>query len=129
MLQDLGGNRLPSAPDLTIKVGFEYAFETSQLGTFTPRVQYFWQDETYYRVFNTDLDLDDTNQILDAKLTWQSPSEKLKVVLFANNVLDEDVIRRLTPIIGFGVGNNTPPQLQRQSTAPRTYGISMTIDY
>lgn len=129
LLQDLGGNRLPNAPDLTIKLGLEYEFELAGYGTVTPRVQYFWQDETYYRVFNTSLDRDDTHQIVDAKLTWQFADANLRVVLFVNNVFDEDMIRRLTPTVLFGQPGNTPPQLQRQSTAPRTAGISVSFTY
>lgn len=129
LLQDLSGNRLPNAPDLTIKLGFEYEFEMGAFGTVTPRVQYFWQDETYYRVFNTSLDRDDTHQIVDAKLTWQFADGQFRVVFFVNNVFDEDMIRRLTPTILFGVPGNTPPQLQRQSTAPRTAGISVYFTY
>ncbi len=129
LLQDLGGNRLPNAPDLTVKLGLEYEFQIGRYGTLTPRIQYFWQDETYYRVFNTDLDLDESRQILDAKLSWQLSDGMIRVVLFVNNLLDEDMIRRLTPIIGFGVPGNTPPQLQRQSTAPRTVGITVGVSY
>ena len=129
LLQDIGGNRLPNAPELTIRLGAEYAFELGSFGILTPRIQYFWQDETYYRVFNTDLDVDESRQILDAKVTWQSREGRLRLVAFVNNVLDEDMVRRLTPVIGFGVPGNQPPQLQRQTTAPRIYGLSMSVTY
>lgn len=49
---DYSGRELARAPELTLMLGLEYAFDLGRLGTLTPRAQYYWQDDTWYRAFN-----------------------------------------------------------------------------
>ena len=49
---DYSGQELSRAPELTLMLGGEYDFNLGRFGTLTPRVQHYWQDDTWYRSFN-----------------------------------------------------------------------------
>ena len=49
---DYSGNELTRSPKLQYSIGVEYEFYLGRFGTLTPRVQYYWQDDTWYRPFN-----------------------------------------------------------------------------
>ena len=59
------------------------------LGTLTPRVQYTWRDDTYFRAFNRDFDLQEAYHMTDAKLEWRSPEERWSAEVFVQNIEDE----------------------------------------
>ena len=49
---DWSGNELSRAPQWSFTLGAEYEIYLGRFGTLTPRVQYYWQDDTWYRPFN-----------------------------------------------------------------------------
>ena len=91
---DYSGNTLPRSPEWSVTLGAEYTFYLRDWGSLTPRVQYYWQDDTYYRAFNTPLDLQEKYHQTDLKLIWRSPSEQWEAELFVNN-LEDDMITSL----------------------------------
>jgi iron complex outermembrane receptor protein len=88
-LDDFTGNDLSRAPKWKITLAAEYEIPLGDYGSLTPRVQYTWQDDTYYRVFNRDIDLQDDYHLTDVKLIWRSPEETWEAELFVTNVEDE----------------------------------------
>ena len=46
------GNELTRSPKLQYSLGAEYDIYLGRYGTLTPRVQFYWQDDTWFRPFN-----------------------------------------------------------------------------
>jgi iron complex outermembrane receptor protein len=88
-LDDFSGNELSRAPRWTITVTGAYDVSLGRLGTLTPRVQYTWRDDTYFRAFNRDFDLQEAYHLTDAKLEWRSPEERWEAEIFVQNIEDE----------------------------------------
>ena len=49
---DYSGNELTRSPKLQYSIGVAYDIYLGRFGTLTPRVQYYWQDDTWFRPFN-----------------------------------------------------------------------------
>ena len=90
-LDDYSGNVLSRAPEWSLTLAAEYSFDLGSWGSLTPRVQYYWQDDTYYRAFNKPLDLQESYHLTDLRLTWTDPEERFSAELFVNN-LEDDLI-------------------------------------
>jgi iron complex outermembrane receptor protein len=88
-LDDFSGNELSRSPRLKYMLSGDYEIPLGRFGSLTPRVQYTWQDETYFRVFNRDFDRQEDYHLTDAKLTWTSPEERWSVETFVQNIEDE----------------------------------------
>ena len=50
--KNLGGNKLPNAPPFTVSFGAQYTLPISQDWAGTLRRDYYWQDNSWARVFN-----------------------------------------------------------------------------
>ncbi len=50
--KDLSGNQLPNAPPLTVSFGAQYSMPITPDWAGTFRVDYYWQDYSWARVFN-----------------------------------------------------------------------------
>ena len=49
---DYSGNELSRSPTLTYSIGAEYDLYLGRYGTLTPRIQFYWQDDTWFRPYN-----------------------------------------------------------------------------
>ncbi|MEZ5892468.1 MAG: TonB-dependent receptor [Parvularculaceae bacterium] len=90
--QDLSGNRLPGSPEFSFSVGAEYTFDTGAGMEITPRVDYYWQDDFYTRVFNTEGDKVKSWDVLNAQVTLRSTEGPWYVRVFMQNVLNDEQI-------------------------------------
>jgi iron complex outermembrane receptor protein len=88
-LFEFSGNDLSRAPEWKVTLWGEYEVPLGDWGTLTPRVQYTWQDDTYFRAFNQDFDLQDDFHQTDIKLIWRSPEGMWEAEAFVLNVEDE----------------------------------------
>ncbi len=118
--QNLEGNRLPGAPEFSFSVGAEYTLPIGGSMEVTPRVDYYWQDDFFTRVFNTDGDRVDSWDVMNAQVTLNSVDGPWYVRVFMQNVLNDEQI--------------TGQYLQDQSAGlitniflqePRRYGIAV----
>jgi iron complex outermembrane receptor protein len=50
--KELGGNKLPNAPPLTVSIGAQYTLPISEDWAGTLRGDYYWQDYSWARIFN-----------------------------------------------------------------------------
>lgn len=120
---DFGGNDASRSPKWTFSMGVEYDF-LSRWGTLTPRVQYYWQDETFYSGFNRPIDLQEKYHFTNVKLTWRSPDERYKVEAFVDNLEDDRVFQNL--VVGPAVLGS--PLLAWYGN-PRVWGIRAGFTY
>ncbi len=123
-LDDFGGRELSRAPRWKLNVSVEYDIPLGAWGTLTPRVQYAWQDETYFRIFNRSFDLQDDFHTTNLKLLYTSPEERWEAEVFVNNVEDDAIKQNI--LIGprtFG----SPPLAWYSE--PRFYGVRLRYRY
>lgn len=66
---DLDGNRLPNSPEFSVKIGAEYAFQLQRGLELTPRIDYYWQDSFFYRVYNSEQDKIPSWSVWNASMT------------------------------------------------------------
>jgi outer membrane receptor protein involved in Fe transport len=123
-LDDFSGNELSRAPRWKITLSGGYEIPLGRLGSLTPRVQYTWQDDTYFRAFNRDFDLQESYHLTDAKLEWQSPEERWSAEVFVQNIEDEAPKHNI--LIG-GRAFGSPPFAWYGP--PRFYGFQIGFKY
>jgi iron complex outermembrane receptor protein len=121
---DQSGNQLARSPEWRYQIGVEYSFPIGAWGSLTPRVEYFWQDDTYYRAYNTAFDLQEAYHKTDVKLMWTSPEEMWNAEVFVRNIENEDVIQNL--VVGSGAIGS--PALAYYAP-PRLYGFRVGFRY
>ncbi len=88
-LFDFSGNQLSRSPEWKFNVWAEYEIPLGRWGTLTPRIQYVWQDDTYFRAFNQSFDLQEDFHQTDAKLVWRSPEGRWEAEAFVLNIENE----------------------------------------
>ncbi len=117
---DLSGNSLRSAPDFSYSVAAQYQLDLANLGRLTLRGDYRWQDDVFYNQFEDPLIGEKSYGVLNARVTWLTANERLKVSLFAKNIADKEYFNNG---ITFGFGP------LRRIADPRTYGVELTVIY
>jgi outer membrane receptor protein involved in Fe transport len=123
-LDDFTGYELSRSPKWKATFSAEYEFPLGRFGALTPRVQYTWQDDTYFRVFNRGFDLQEDYHLTDVKLIWTSPEDRWAVEAFVQNI--EDDAPKQNILIGprqFG----SPPL--SWYGPPRFYGVQVGFKY
>ena len=92
--KNIGGNSIPFSPDTTLNIGAEYTFETvNDTGwNVVLRGDYYYQTETFSRVWNTPHDQLDSWDNLNIAVEFYNDQNGLAVELFGKNVLDEEAI-------------------------------------
>src|SRR5262249_3058688 len=66
-LDNLTGNQLSRSPKWKYTLSADYQIPMGRFGSLTPRVQYTWQDDTFFRAFNRDFDLQKAYHLTDLK--------------------------------------------------------------
>jgi iron complex outermembrane receptor protein len=123
-LDDFSGNDLSRSPKWKYTLSAEYEIPLGSFGSLTPRVQYTWQDDVYFRAFNQDFDLQEAYHLTNLKLIWTSPEQMWTVEAFVDNVEDEAAMQNI--LIG-PRGFGGPPFAWYNP--PRFYGIQVGFKY
>jgi iron complex outermembrane receptor protein len=123
-LDDFSGNDLSRAPEWKVTLSGEYEIPIGRWGSLTPRVQYSWNDDTYFRAFNQDFDLQEAYHQTDAKLIWTSPEQHWEAEVFVTNIEDEAPIQNLF----VGARSNGAPPVVWWGPA-RFYGFRVGFKY
>lgn len=126
---DFSGNQLSRSPEWKIRLALEYSFDLAGIGlgargSLTPRVQYYWQSESFYRAFNTETDRQSHYHQTDVKLTWRSPSESIYLEFFVDNLEDVEVFQNVL----VGDRSQGSPHIAWYDS-PRTWGIRAGFRY
>ncbi|GAB5457894.1 MAG: TonB-dependent receptor [Henriciella sp.] len=124
VVTDLAGNNLTRAPELKYNVGAQFMTDSFNGGEFTARVDYSWQDQIYFTVFNLNAASQDSYGTLKARATYRTADEKYSVSLFGDNLTDEEYFTNqiLT-------GTTYGAQFVGNLGAPQTFGIELTATY
>ena len=115
----LDGDILNRAPEFTTALTAQYDWPLADGGAVMARVDFYWQDDVYYRVQNIDRHQGDAFHTLDLRLMWTGAGDRWVIDLFAKNVTDEDNQRGLTVSDGLSTGSNSFVTYY----PPRTYGV------
>jgi len=90
--KELGGNKLPNAPPLTLSLGAQYTLPISSDWAATLRSDYYWQDYSWARVFN-DSPYDRLRGYTSVNLTLILTSQAgWQLMLYDKNVFNETAI-------------------------------------
>lgn len=116
---DLAGDTLNRAPEYTVALSAQYDFALDRIGNFTARVDYYWQDDVYYRLQNIPRHKADAFDTLDLRLVWTSNDGHWAVDAFMKNAGDEDNQRSLT--VNDGLSSGTASFVSYYP--PKTYGL------
>ncbi len=120
---DLSGHELPNAPSWTANLGTQYTFHQGEW-ELTPRADYYWQDESYFRVFNSEYDRLKSWDNLNVSFTMVRPRDRLVLELYVKNVFDD------TPIVdAFTNSDDTQLTTNVFTLDPRLWGLRISKDF
>ena len=89
--KDLSGNELPYAPEWSLKLAAQYTMPFLNTGyELTFRVDHYWQDEMYSRIFNDGPDKISSWSQTDAQIRLSSPGEPWMLEFWVKNIQDND---------------------------------------
>jgi iron complex outermembrane receptor protein len=125
--ENVKGNRLPRAPDVSANLYGEYRVPVSLPGEITARLDASYRGKTYYTVFEAPYYATDPYWLLNASLRYDAPKTWF-VEGYVRNLADKLAITNIiasAPLYSSTTGAKlagTPATFERYA-APRTYGI------
>ncbi|WP_309646617.1 TonB-dependent receptor [Phenylobacterium sp.] len=121
VIQNLKGNDLPNAPELTVSLGAQYRWELPNGWNATLRGDYYRQSKSFMRYNNAFFDGIESWKNVNASLIVENPDIDLTVQVFVKNLLDDDTI------VGFDIADENLGAYRGVFLLdPRIYGISLT---
>lgn len=118
---DLSGNELPNAPRMTFNIGGEYDWRVGGDWKVTVRGDYYWQGESWHRVYN--LEPYDRLRSWDYVNLgiWAERADGLRIEAYVKNVFDS------TPITGAFLNSDDQGLTTNIFTLdPRLIGVSIS---
>jgi outer membrane receptor protein involved in Fe transport len=117
---DLEGNQLQNAPQWSLSLGGQYTFILPQNYALSLRVDYYWQDDMYGRIFNRPIDRIEDWDIWNAQANLSSPDESWYLRAYVKNIGDDD------NVVGMYVTDPSSGLFTNVFTIePRTYGLAV----
>jgi outer membrane receptor protein involved in Fe transport len=118
---NLGGKKLPNTPPVTVSVGAQYVFELPGDWRATLRGDYYWQDDSFARVFNAVNDRLQSYHVVNATLTFANLGAGVDLQVYVKNAFNAQ------PITGTYVSDPSTGLFTNVFTLdPRTYGAQLT---
>ncbi|NBC34975.1 TonB-dependent receptor [Novosphingobium sp. FSY-8] len=110
------GERLPHAPEWTIKGGYQHVFDLNRAGSLTARADLRYVSKQYIAPNNTSGATQDAYATVDASLAWRSANDRLSVTAFIKNITDKAV--KTAYFVGYVMVG-----------APQTYGFTVSAKF
>ena len=141
--EDLSGNKLSKAPELSLNIGFEpYNLEFGNGSTLTTRINFHYEDDYYLLPFNNPQNLQDSYTRTDLRLNYQFGDDgKYSLEAWVKNIEDDDVLGAQfttpnsllvppnAPFIGLPPGAGREELLLGSYLPPRTYGLTFRASF
>ena len=120
----ISGNQLPNAPEYTFRLGAQYTWPLASAGNLTLRWDFYWQDDSYAREFNTGGDKIESWDQHNMSLIFESANDDWQVKAFIRNLQDED------NVTGHYLTSDTSGFFRNYFlTEPRIYGLSVRYGF
>ena len=123
-MADLGGNELPSAPRYTVSLGAQQTAALPRGWEVTGRVDWYWQDQSYARVYNTEYDRLRAWDTTNFSLWLNHAASGIRIEAYVKNAFDD------TPITGTFLGSDDTALPTNVFTLdPRLVGVSFSKQF
>ena len=122
--KDITGNPLAASPETSVSLGAQYSFRIGSRLELTPRVDYYWQDESQARIYNSPIDVIDSWSIVNAQITLAPEDYRWFFKIFIQNANDDDNITGMY-LDAAAVGLSTNVFMLE----PRRYGATFGINF
>ncbi len=86
------GDTVPFVPEYNVSVSLIKVFDLGTGGTLTPRLDYAYRDDVLFTADNDPDNTQEAHSIVNANISWNSPSDKYAMTLYLNNITDEETI-------------------------------------
>jgi outer membrane receptor protein involved in Fe transport len=87
---NLDGNKMPTTPDWTIGLGVQYTFVFESGYSLVPRVDFYWKDSMFGRIFNGPADRISSSENTNLQIQLNAPDDRWYARAWVQNVFDED---------------------------------------
>jgi outer membrane receptor protein involved in Fe transport len=120
---NLNGNELPYAPNHSVNLAISHTW-TLPAGLLTLRYDYFWQDESFSRAFNTPGDEIDSWEQHNASATFETVNGRWIARAWIRNLTDDTIVK------AHGLTDNGSGDFRNYFLAePRIYGASLRYNF
>ena len=121
----LDGNQLPNSPEHSIRLGLAYTWPIAAIrGSLTARWDYYWQDDSYAREFNSIGDEIDSWDQHNATLIYETDDGRWVVKAWVRNIGDEE------NVTGKYLTSDTSGFFRNYFlTEPRIFGASLRFNF
>jgi len=122
--QDLDGNQLQNSPEYSFSLGAQYTWQMADASEMSVRIDYYWQDEIYTRLYNRPVDNVDSWDIWNAQATYNSADGHWYARAYIKNIADDDnVVGHYFTDASSGNFTNV------FAIEPRTYGLALGYNF
>ncbi len=122
--QDLDGNQLQNSPEWSVSIGGQYTFILPRDYQLSMRVDYYWQDSMYARLFNLPVDKIDSWDVWNAQANLSAPENNWYVRAFVRNIMDD------SNLVGMYLTDPSSGLFTNVFTIePRTYGLAVGYNF
>jgi iron complex outermembrane recepter protein len=118
--QNIAGNRLAGAPDLTVNVGATLTFFDNDAGSLTARGSIRLVGTSFMSEFNRSFDRVESHAQTDARLTYRAPGNRYHIEAYAQNIGNVTVPGSIAVTFAGATVAYLPP---------RTYGLRIGFDF
>jgi iron complex outermembrane recepter protein len=124
VLAELDGNQLSNSPEWSVSLGGQYTASLSGGYDLSLRVDYYWQDEMYTRLYDRQVDRIDSWDIWNAQANLLSPDQSWYLRAYVKNIADED------NFVGMYLSSASSGLFTNVFTMePRTYGLAIGYNF
>jgi outer membrane receptor protein involved in Fe transport len=81
---------MPTTPDWTIGLGVQYTFVFESGYSLVPRVDFYWKDSMFGRIFNGPADRISSSENTNLQIQLNAPDDRWYARAWVQNVFDED---------------------------------------
>ena len=122
--KNISGNSLAGSPDSSFSIGAQYTFRIGDSLELTPRVDYYWQDDSQSRIYNSPVDRIESWDIVNAQISLTPDDYRWYFKVFVQNLNDDDNITGMF-LNAAAVGLSTNVFLME----PRRYGATFGFNF
>jgi len=83
---------LVNTPELSLNIGLSYVFELENIGTISPRIDWFYKDDSHNDALNTQALFQDSYELVNASITFEDLEGVWQLILSGKNLTDERYI-------------------------------------